>query len=112
MRRVYVDAKPDGTVGLYDDTTDEFFTVEYYCNTHNEAEYQAIIFALEFFLDEDLEILSDSQLVINQLNGTYQITSDRLYHLAQHVKRLSSNRTVRFVWISRERNKAGRLLRR
>lgn len=54
--------------------------------TNNEAEYLAIIAALEKVGDEfgfDVEVFlrSDSQLVVNQLNGTYKVKDSGLKEL-------------------------------
>lgn len=49
--------------------------------TNNEAEYKALIRALEIGLEKgikDIEIFSDSELVCNQINGTYKIKSQSL----------------------------------
>ncbi len=49
--------------------------------TNNEAEYRAIIAALEKALKLDakqIELRSDSELVVNQLNGRYKIKSTAL----------------------------------
>jgi len=52
--------------------------------TNNEAEYKAIIRALELgakYCRKKVEVFSDSELVINQLNGTYAIKKDHLLKL-------------------------------
>ncbi|NOZ28415.1 MAG: reverse transcriptase-like protein [Chloroflexi bacterium] len=57
--------------------------------TNNEAEYDALIAALEALLSHlaregidpqrvDLEVLGDSRLVINQLNGVWRVRKDHL----------------------------------
>lgn len=79
--------------------------------TNNEAEYKAIIRALkevrELKIDPKiLTIMSDSELVINQLNGSYRIKQGNLEELAREVRGLMRNfRKVYFTWLPRERNK-------
>lgn len=78
--------------------------------THNEAEYIAIIAALKENFDRDIRILSDSQLAVRQLNKKYKIKEYRLKQLAEEVWKQAEGRNVTFVWIPRERNKAGKVL--
>jgi ribonuclease HI len=55
--------------------------------TNNEAEYQAVIFALKKFIsvfgkklakESELEIRSDSELLVKQLKGAYKIINPRI----------------------------------
>ncbi len=83
--------------------------------TVNESEYIAVIRALGLAWTlhaTDVEILSDSQLIVNQLNGTYKTKEPRLQGLALEVLDTASHwfKTVKFTWIPREENKAGKLL--
>ena len=77
--------------------------------TSNEAEYEAVLQALHDNIG-DVDILSDSQLVVNQLNHKYNIREDRLRTLALKVWKLCEGRKVTFTWIPRKENLAGRLL--
>jgi len=61
--------------------------------TNNQAEYRAIIVALEkaFSLGaSQVDIRSDSELVVRQLNGRYRVKKASLKPLHQQVKQLSS----------------------
>jgi ribonuclease HI len=78
--------------------------------TNNEAEYLAAIKALEDNHDNEIEILSDSQLMVKQLNHDYAIKNDRLRELAQQVWKLAEGRKVTFSWVPREENRAGKFL--
>lgn len=78
--------------------------------TNNESEYLAIIEALKANVDDNICIYSDSKLVVSQLNHDYSIKEDRLRLLAQEVWSLSSNLSVKFIWIPRQNNKAGKIL--
>lgn len=57
--------------------------------TNNQAEYNAIIRALELgtkYCRRSLNVFSDSEVVVNQLNGTYAIKKDKLRELCILVK--------------------------
>lgn len=77
--------------------------------TNNEAEYYAIILALEKASDmglQNIEIRSDSQLIVRQINGQYKVKSPNLKPLFKKVLNLLSNfRRTKMVHISREFNK-------
>lgn len=86
--------------------------------TSNQAEYMAIISALQFIDNNkerlskggynEIEILSDSELVINQINGSYKIHKVELYELYQEVsalrKKMSESFIIKFTYIPREEN--------
>ena len=58
---------------------------------NNEAEYEALIAGLIFAKDmgiKKLDIHSDSQLVVNQLLGTYQARDLKMASYLEHVKTL------------------------
>lgn len=78
--------------------------------TNNQAEYRAIIRALELAVDhgvKDLAVVSDSQLVICQINGEYRVKHDDLKPLADSVRALCVKiKTVRFSHIKRLGNTA------
>ena len=57
--------------------------------TNNEAEYYAVIKALELakkFLPREVVITLDSQLVVNQLKGKYKIRKKHLQELVHRVR--------------------------
>jgi len=83
--------------------------------TNNEAEYQAVIFALNKFkqvfgkklaLRSEIELRSDSELLIKQLNGEYKILEPKIQPLFLTVWNLRLDfKKVKFKLISREKNK-------
>ena len=82
--------------------------------TNNQAEYLALIKALKMVLKEggkEVEILSDSELLVKQLKGEYQVRNNALQNLHQEAMSLS-NQLEKFSikWIPRNRNLAGILL--
>jgi ribonuclease HI len=61
--------------------------------TNNEAEYQALIMGLEEAVRRGynrLDIFLDSELVVNQINGTYRIKSKNLLKYIIKVRNLLS----------------------
>lgn len=78
--------------------------------TNNEAEFLAVIGALKENPKEDIEIFSDSELMVKQLNQEYAIKEERLRKLAEEVWKLCEGREVKFNWVPREKNKAGKVL--
>jgi len=78
--------------------------------TNNEAEYAAIVYAITAF-EGNLEIYSDSRLVVSQLNHRYHIREDRLRELAIRIWNICINRKVSFNWIPRKENLAGKVLK-
>ncbi|MFA4915417.1 MAG: ribonuclease HI family protein [Syntrophales bacterium] len=59
--------------------------------TNNLAEYRALIIGLEEALRmhcRQLHIFLDSELLVNQINGTYRVKNDKLKILMKEVKRL------------------------
>jgi len=89
--------------------------------TNNEAEYQAFIFALKKFKlifgkklakSSEIEICSDSQLLVKQLKGEYKILDEKIQKLFLQAWNLKLDfKKVKIKYISREKNKtADRLL--
>jgi ribonuclease HI len=59
--------------------------------TNNWAEYKAVIKGLKLatkYSTGSISCISDSQLLINQLNGIYQVRSNNLIPLFQEIKNL------------------------
>ncbi|XP_020520312.1 uncharacterized protein LOC110006876 [Amborella trichopoda] len=63
-------------------------------DSHNEAKYQALIIGLDVTLDLELErlaIFGDSELVIQQLKGIYDVRKDSLKPYHDTAKTLMAN---------------------
>ena len=83
--------------------------------TNNEAEYQAIIFALKKFKqvfgkklaqNSEVEVRSDSELIVKQLNGEYKILEPKIQCLFLETWNLKLDfQKVKFKLIPREKNK-------
>lgn len=81
--------------------------------TVNEGEYTAMLLALEVALSSHLEgvvILSDSQLVVNQVNGVYRVRKPHLIPLKNTVLAIVKHVRATIKWIPREENLAGKVL--
>jgi ribonuclease HI len=82
-------------------------------DTTNGNEYWALIHALRWAIIKEfeyLEIYSDSQLMVRQVQGTYKCENKRLDELLRYVQEsLVSNKIKNFTltWIPREQNLAG-----
>lgn len=76
--------------------------------TNNQAEYQAVKLALEKAAELKAKRLSfrlDSQLVVNQINGIFQIKNRDLWPIHQSIKQLISGfEKVSFTHVRREFN--------
>ncbi len=82
--------------------------------TNNVAEYSALKHAVEWVsqnrFDDEIIIKGDSQLVIHQMNGTWQIKSETSKKFVAEIRRLLEGRKTRFIWIPREQNAEADLL--
>ena len=103
FRRAYYSYK------IYDNdrnVIDEKYQEPLGTQTNNEAEYLALIMALEKIPDsvEEITVYSDSQLVVNQLNGTFAIKKPYLRELVQRVKdyQISKKIPIFLLWTPRE----------
>jgi len=82
--------------------------------TNNEAEYQAVIFALEKFKalfgkklaeSTEVELRSDSELLVNQLGGKYKILDQKIASHFLKIWNLKLDfKQVKFRLISRAKN--------
>lgn len=76
--------------------------------TNNQAEYHALLRALEEarkLAPERVEIRSDSQLLVRQMLGQYQVRDPRLRSLYEGALQACRGLRVRFVHVPREENR-------
>lgn len=88
--------------------------------TNNEAEYLAAIFALKKFKQlfgkkiakiSEVELKSDSELLVKQLNGKYKIVDSKIQSLFLELWNLRLDfKKVRIALVSRNKNKEADLL--
>lgn len=78
--------------------------------TNNEAEYTAVYYAISRAVElwyNDIDLFSDSSLVVNQLNWNWKIKEDRLKEFKKDIDKVikDNNLKVTFTWIERKLNK-------
>ena len=81
--------------------------------TNNELEYLAVLYALDYINNrhkkDNVTIYSDSKLIVNQINGEWRITTERLQPLYDKcIKRMTDK--IKIKWIGRDSNLAGIIL--
>lgn len=85
-------------------------------STNNVAEYTALVKALEWLAANNLEsdrimIKSDSQLVVNQLAGSFKVKGKRILPLYRQAMLLMSKFVdVEINWVPREQNREADML--
>ena len=76
--------------------------------TNNVAEYSALIAGLEKALEldvDDLDVISDSELLVKQMTGEYRIKNETLQDLAHDARRLARKiGRVTYKAVRREHN--------
>ena len=77
--------------------------------TNNVAEYSAVLNALIIAQDGDI-VISDSQLVIYQLQGKYKCKASHLKPLYEAGVKILIDKNIKLKWVPREENFAGKLL--
>lgn len=77
--------------------------------TNNLVEYKAVRWALRWAAkkasDLDIQIFTDSMLVVNQINGAWQCNKDHLRELRDECREImKSIPRVNLAWVPREEN--------
>lgn len=76
--------------------------------TNNVAEYRGLLAALEYAAQiraEGVEVFSDSELMVKQMNGEYRVKNEGLRPLYEQAKRLAGGfRQFRIAHVRREKN--------
>ena len=76
--------------------------------TNNVAEYSALIAGLEKAVEHavgDLEVVSDSELMVKQMRGEYKVKNEALRDLSLRAARLARELgSVRYTAVRREHN--------
>jgi ribonuclease HI len=76
--------------------------------TNNVAEYRALVAGLEKAAElglRDVEVVSDSELLVKQMRGEYKIKNEALRELADEAERLEDRLgRVTYVAVRREQN--------
>ncbi|MDA8299186.1 MAG: ribonuclease HI family protein [Deltaproteobacteria bacterium] len=104
---VYTDGASRGNPGksgagifIIDEDNKKTISLKQYLGilTNNEAEYKALIIALEYLVELtntnerfNINFLSDSQLLVNQINGVYSVKSPNILPLYNKAKKIIAN---------------------
>jgi ribonuclease HI len=76
--------------------------------TNNVAEYRALVAGLEKALDlsvDEVEVVSDSELLVKQMRGEYKVKNEALRELSHEAARLARQlRSVSYTAVRREHN--------
>ena len=74
--------------------------------TNNDAEYLALIKAIEFIQRFKIEsiIYSDSKLIVNQSKGIWKTKEKKLLKYVQHIQTAISYSNIEIKWIPRIKN--------
>ncbi len=77
--------------------------------TNNVAEYSALIAGLEKAVElsiRELEVISDSELMVKQMRGEYKVKNEALRELSRRASRLARELgSVTYTAVRREHNK-------
>ncbi len=112
---VYVDGAggTNSGYGYYIKETGESFYEKKSDITNNQAEYMAIIVALEKFegTDDEVIIYSDSKNTVSQLNHEFAINNEHLKQLAREAwPIIAKYSNLKITWVPRNENLAGKML--
>ena len=112
---VYVDGSggTDSGYGFFIKESGQSFYEKSPDLTNNQAEYKAIISALEQLkgIDDEIIIYSDSKNTVSQLNHDFAINNEQLRTLARQAWALISQYPdISIKWIPRKQNLAGKML--
>jgi ribonuclease H / adenosylcobalamin/alpha-ribazole phosphatase len=76
--------------------------------TNNVAEYRALVAGLEKALElsvDEVEVVSDSELLVKQMRGEYKVKNEALRELSLEAARLARQlRSVSYTAVRREHN--------
>ncbi|MGI0087919.1 MAG: RNase H family protein [Nitrosotalea sp.] len=103
----------DSGFGFFVKETGESFYKKEPGITNNQAEFMAIIAALEKYLNsqDEIVIYSDSKNTVSQLNHEFAINNSQLRVLAMEAWELVAKcKNLKIMWIPREKNLAGKML--
>ena len=119
---MYVDGAADlhsktaGIGGVIYIGSEELITFSEYLDdaTNNEAEYESLIYGLKLLVNLSIlnvDIYSDSELVVRQINGEYKVKNDRMNKLyLKATSLLSGFENWTFTHVLRDKNKVADML--
>ena len=116
--KAYTDGASRGNPGraaigaaIYDESGEQAYIISEYIGdqiTNNVAEYKAVLESIQLILMDDdnaeIEIISDSELLVKQLNGQYKVKNEGLKPLHKQIQDLMKNTKITFTHVKREFN--------
>lgn len=121
--KVYIDGSTTRTCWVAKGFNPVIISMPEGCVTNNEGEYRALIQVLLDFvcmgITKNVEIYSDSELIVNQINtvlvpnypSPYACRKPELQRFLAEVIRLASFfKNLKILWIPRNKNLAGKVL--
>lgn len=115
MIKIYSDAGVfKSRLCIYDDLKKKrYISYEKRGKSNNVLEYLALQKALKYVIDtypnDDVQVFSDSQLIIKQITGEYKINNMDLLHECYLCKELLTPK-IKLYWCPRNKNLAGNIL--
>lgn len=112
MVKIYVDGGTRGMVICLHDPQKNKTIVKHRkgASTNNDLEYLAVIYGIEYirknYPKDKATIISDSMLVVKQVNQSWKINSDSLLSLNKKVHN-KMTKMIKIKWIPRSFNLAG-----
>jgi len=114
--KIHVDGGARGNPGpaaigaVLDNGQEKYFISEYIgIATNNIAEYTAMYEALKKAQElkyDEVEVYSDSELIVKQLNGEYRVKNQDLKKIHDRINSLAEGfHKVRYIHVKREYNK-------
>ena len=79
--------------------------------TNNEMEYTAVWKAVQL-ATSDTRIVTDSQLVVNQVNGTWAVNEGKFNRVVEEIRKFIKKKNLVLEWVPRKENLAGIFLER
>lgn len=115
---IYVDAGyrkgTGGHISWLNQTTGKRFYAKLDCKDSFQCEVQAVLRAIqdhkELLETYEILILVDNRTVADQLNSKAGINSEEARRNFLKIWELTAGKKVRFGWIERKQNKAGKIL--
>jgi len=116
MIKIYSDGATFGNkICIYDYQLKKSF-IEYLDGklSNNMLEYRALQKAIKYGKEkyeyEDVQIFSDSKLIVNQINGIYKTTHKDMFYECFKCKDDLKDSNIKIYWCPRKRNFAGQIL--
>lgn len=113
--RAYIDGSSKGMYGYCIPEKKKLRVINDYPMTNNQAEWLALIALLmDLEMYTQIRVLSDSQIVVNQLQETWETRNGELLYLKKVCQQIIETKELKvtMIWIPRNKNLFGKHLER